>query len=173
MNEQTIEISQKTQDLLGVLERDVEHIGRTVSYLNELRGLVIKRDEKALGRLLDAIRTESQEYAGNEQRRNLMRKEMAEALGCRPEELTLTFLKKSASGQALTAIAEVQQKLKTMVKRLQREYTATVTLISDCARINSLLLKTVFERNLPGLVCYDSAGLTKRQGDAAFMNMRL
>jgi hypothetical protein len=173
MNEQTVEISHKTQDLLGVLERDIEHIGRTVSYLNELRGLVIKRDEKGMCRLLDVIRTESQEYAGNEQRRNLMRKEMAEVLGCRPEELTLTFLKKGASGQALTAIAEAQQKLKTMVERLQREYTATVTLVSDCARINSLLLKTVFERNLPGLVCYDSAGLTKRQGDAAFMNMRL
>jgi len=173
MNGQMVEISHMIRDLLDILERDAEHIGRTVSYLNDLRGLVIKRDEKGLGLLLDAIRTESQEYAGNEQKRNLMCKEMAEVLGCTTQELTLTFLKKAASGPVLTSIAQVQQKLKTMAKRLQNEYSATVTLLSDCARINSALLRTVFERNLPGLVCYDSAGLTKRQGDAAFMNMRL
>jgi hypothetical protein len=173
MNERTVEISQKISLLLDVLERDVEHIGRTMSYLNELRGLVIKRDERGLGRLLDAIRTESQEYAGIEQSRQLMRKEMAEAFGCKPEEMTLTFLKKCACGEVKDTIAEIQQKLKTTVGRLKGEYAATVKLVSECARINSILLKTIFERKQPGLVCYDSAGLTNRQGDAAFMNMRL
>jgi hypothetical protein len=173
MNEQMVELSRRAEDLLGVLERDMEHVERTALHLNELRGFVIKRDEQSLGRLLEDIRTEAQEYSANEQRRCLIRGEMAGLLGFKPEKLTLSVLKTHITGPAKTAIAESQQKLKALVERLRREYVSTVALLSDCARINSLLLKIVFERSRTGLVCYDSAGLTRRQGDAAFMNMRL
>jgi hypothetical protein len=173
MNEQMVELSHKAEDLLGVLERDIEHIERTALHLNELRGFVIKRDERSLSRLLEEIQTEAQEYSANEQRRCLIREEMAGLLGFKPEELTLSVLKAHIAGPAKTAIAESRQKLKTLVERLRREYVSTVALLSDCARINSLLLKIIFERSRAGLVCYDSTGLTARRDDAAFMSMRL
>ena len=173
MNEQTVELSHKAEDLLGVLERDIEHIEWTALHLNELRSFVIKRDEQRLGRLLEDIRIEAQEYSANEQRRCLIRQEMAGLLGFKPEELTLSVLRTRIAGPAKAAITESQQKLKALVERLQREYVSTVALLSDCARINLLLLKTVFERSRTGLVCYDSGGLTERRGDAAFMSMRL
>ncbi len=173
MNEQMVELSHKAEELLGVLERDIEHIERTSLHLNELRGFVIKRDEQGLGRLLEEIRTEAQEYSANERRRCLIREEMAGLLGFKPEKLTLSVLKTRVAGPAKAAIAESQQKLKALVEHLRREYVSTVALLSDCARINSLLLKIVFERGRTGLVCYDSAGLTTRQDNAAFMSMRL
>jgi hypothetical protein len=173
MNEQTVELSHKAEDLLGVLERDIEHIERTTVHLNELRSLLIKRDEQCLGRLLEDIRIEAQEYSANEQRRCLIRQELAGLLGLKPKEMTLSVLKMRITGPAKAAITESQQKLKALVERLQRECVSTVALLSECARINSLLLKTVFERSRTGLVCYDSDGLTERQGDAAFMSMRL
>lgn len=173
MNEQMVELSHKAEELLGVLERDIEHVERTSLHLDELRGFVIKRDEQGLGRLLEEIRIEAQEYSVNERRRCLIREEMAGLLGFKPEELTLSVLKTRVAGPAKAAIAESQQKLKALVERLRREYVSTVALLSDCARINSLLSKIVFERGRTGLVCYDSTGLTARQGDAAFMSMRL
>jgi hypothetical protein len=36
------------EELLSVLERDVVHVEWSIVKLNELRGLVIKRDEKGL-----------------------------------------------------------------------------------------------------------------------------
>lgn len=173
MNDLKIELSSKVEELIGILQCDVEHLNRTLSYLNDLRSLVVKRDEKALGRLLEDIRIEGQEYAGNEQRRSEIRGQLGELLGCNTGKLTLTVLKTHLVGPAKTAIAEFQQKLKTLTGRLQGEYVATVALLSDCARINSLLLKAIFERGRAGLVCYDSTGQTPRQSDAAFMNMRL
>jgi hypothetical protein len=173
MNEQTVVLSHKAQELLGVLEQDIEHVERTVSWLNELRGSVIKRDEKNLGLLLEEIRNEGQEYSANEQRRCLIREELAGLLNCTQKELTLTVLGRLMVEPEKSAIAERQQKLKTLLGRLQMEYVSTVALLSDCARINSLFLKTIFERSRPGLVCYDSAGLPSRESGAAFMNMRL
>jgi len=173
MNGQTVDLSRKVEDLLGVLMRDIEHLERTLVCLNELRCFVIKRDEKGLARLLDDIRVESRGYQANEQRRNLIREELAVLLGCKTGELTLSVLTRRLGGAAKAAIAESQQRLKMLVGRLQKEYVSTVSLLSDCARINSALLKIMFNRGRSGLVCYDSAGLTERESGAAFMNMRL
>ena len=45
----------KVDELLAVLDKDIEHIQRSLSRLNELRRLVIKRDDTALGKLLESI----------------------------------------------------------------------------------------------------------------------
>jgi hypothetical protein len=173
MNGQTVDLSRKTEDLLGVLQRDIEHLERTLVCLNELRCFVIKRDEKGLTRLLEDIRVESRDYQANEQRRNLIREELSTLLGCKTGELTLSVLTRRLGGAAKAALAESQQRLKMLVGRLQKEYVSTVSLLSDCARINSALLKIMFNRGRSGLVCYDSAGVTERESGAAFMNMRL
>jgi hypothetical protein len=46
MTGQIYELTQKTEDLLGILELDIDRIERTIQDLNNLRGLVIKRDAK-------------------------------------------------------------------------------------------------------------------------------
>ena len=173
MNEQTVDINSRVENLLNVLERDIRHIEYASSKLNDLRGFVIKRDEKALSLLMEDIRAEAKDYQVNEQNRGLIRKELAELFGCKQQELTLSFLRNRISGTAKAAIAEYQDKLKTLVSKLRIEYASTVKLLSDCARINSALLRIVFDRSRTGAVCYDSAGLTKRDSDAAFMNMHL
>ena len=173
MKGQTTVLSRNVEDMLDVLERDIVHIEQTLSYLNEIRGLVIKRDEQRLGRLLEEIRTEVQEYSANEHRRRMAREQLAGLFGCKPGELTLSVLRTRIDEPAKTAIAERQDRLRALTQLLQREYISTAALLSDCARINSRLLKIVFERSRAGAVCYDSQGAAARESDAAFMSMRL
>ena len=173
MNEQTVDITDRIKELLNVLERDMGHIEYAVSKLNDLRGFVIKRDEKGLLQLLGEIQEETKDYQANEERRNIIRKELAGLFGCQLQELTLSVLKKRVSGAAAAAIAESQEKLKTMVGRLRVEYVSTAALLSECSRINSALLRIIFNRSRMGPACYDSNGLTTRESGAAFMNMHL
>jgi hypothetical protein len=126
MNEQTIALSNKARELLDVLERDIEHVERTVSWLNELRGFVIKRDEENLSRLLEEIRNEAKEYSANEQRRCLMREELAGLLNCTQKELTLSVLSRSMAEPEKTAIIESQERLRTLLVRLRRPYCRIV-----------------------------------------------
>ncbi|MGA2092908.1 MAG: hypothetical protein ABSH16_05815 [Sedimentisphaerales bacterium] len=174
MTEQMTELTQKTEDLLGILELDIERIERTIQNLNNLRGLVVKRDEKELGRLLEAIQSESQVYSHNERQRDQLRKEMAKLIGCPQESMNLSVLKEHLSEPGLIEqVGDRQLKLRNLVMLLKKEYVSTVALLSDCARINSALLKCIFGRGQGKLVCYNSAGEIARQNDAAFMSMRM
>ncbi len=173
MNGHTMVLSQNVEYMLHVLERDIVHIEQTLSYLNDLRGLVIKRDEQNLGRLLEEIRNEAQEYSANEHHRRMIREQLARLFGCKTGELTLSVLRTRIDEPAKSAIAERQDRLRALTQRLQREYMTTAALLSDCARINSRLLKIVFDRSRTGPVCYDSQGTTARESDATFMSMRL
>jgi hypothetical protein len=174
MTSQIIELTQKAEDLLGILELDIERIERTIQNFNNLRGLVIKRDEKELGRLLETIQSESQVYSHNERQRNLLRKEISEIIGSPAESMNLSGLKQHLSEpELIEQLSDRQLKLRNMVMRLKSEYISTVALLSDCARINSALLKCVFGWGRGNLVSYNSAGEISRQNDAAFMNMRM
>ena len=161
------------QELLSVLERDVEHVEWSILKLNELRGFVIKRDEKGLTGLLEDIKNESLEYGANEQKRLDIRRQVADALNCPPETITVSVLKTRVAEQLKTQFSDSQKKLKILLEHLRREYVTTAILLADCSRINSLLLKAVFERGRVNLVCYDSAGATARGNEAAFMSMHL
>jgi hypothetical protein len=173
MNEQTMQISDGVEYLINILKRDISHIEFASEKLNELRGFLIKRDEKGLNLLLEGIRAEAKDYQPNEQRRGLIRKQLAEVFGCTPKELTLSYLTSHLTGAAKTALAENQDKLKKLVKNLQVEYASTAALLSECARINSALLRIVFDRNRKSVGCYNSSGMQARESDVAFMNMHL
>ncbi|MHC4482152.1 MAG: hypothetical protein ACYSW4_01245 [Planctomycetota bacterium] len=66
MKATAVEIEDKVDKLVVVLDKDIQHIQEALSQLNELRSLVIKRDEVALGKLLERIRVESDGYTANE-----------------------------------------------------------------------------------------------------------
>lgn len=167
-----IDLTQKTRDLLSILQRDIDHIEWTILKLNQLRGFVIKRNEKGLLSLLEEIQTEAQEYSINEQTRNKTREQIAKEMGCPAEQLTLSALGNSIDEPLKSALGQIQKNIKAAAVNLNKEYFLTASLLKDCSRINSVLLKIIFEGGR-SLVCYNSAGQTTRQQDASFMSMRL
>jgi len=190
MNTATIEIkeephpdgsTEKTQngsmdeidELMAVLDRDIEHIQQSLSRLNKLRSLVVKRDETSLARLLESIQDETNSYTSNESRRRSIRKKLAVALDCKLEQLTLSRLEEILPGERKTQVATRKAKLRSLTEELKKERLSTALLLSDCARFNSLLLKSIFDLGSTGTVIYNSSGATMRQADTAFVNLQL
>ena len=64
MKTTTVEIEDKVDELLILLDRDIQHMQQNLSWLNELRVLVVKREETDLGKLLGSIQTESDSCRG-------------------------------------------------------------------------------------------------------------
>ena len=93
MRPTTAEIRNKVDELLVVLDKDIQYINRSLSHLDQLRSLVIKRDHEELGRLLENIRKEADIGTVNELKRQSIRKQLAEALDCRADQLRLSMLK--------------------------------------------------------------------------------
>jgi len=168
----TIAIEDKVDELLAVLDKDIQHMEKSLSRLNELRSLVIKHDDDALGKLLEDIQAESDTYTSNELKRQSIRKELATAFGCNVEQMTLSRLEATLPKERKAQVAEKKAKLRSLTNELKEEHLSTAMLLSDCARFNSLLLKSVFDLGKTETVTYNSNGSTKRQTDTAFVNLQ-
>ena len=165
-------IEDKVDELLVVLDRDIRHLRETLSWLDELRSLVVRRDEKALGRLLDTIRAESDGYSDNGAARRRIREELAFALGCSVDEVTLSRLETALPPTKRAELISRKKLLRSLTRQLKSEHLKTMMLLSDCARFNSALLKGILELGRTGAITYASDGAARSQTDTAFVNLQ-
>jgi hypothetical protein len=173
MKSTATEIEDKVDELLACLDKDSRHIQESLSQLNKLRSLVIKRDDAGLGTLLKIIQTESDSYRNHESKRQTIRKELANALGCNTEQMTLSALEASLPKGKKAQVTKKKAKLMSLIEELKKEYLSTTLLLSECTRFNNLLLKSIFDLGKTGTVYYNSNGATKQQTDMAFVNLQL
>ena len=172
MKTATIEIESKVDQLVGVLDEDIRYIQENLSRLNELRSLVVKRDDTSLRKLLESIQSDLNSYKDNELKRRLLRKELAIAFECGFEQMTLSRLEVELSGEQKAEVAERKSKLQTLAEKLKKEHLSTAMLLSDCARFNSVLLKSILELGQAGTITYSPKGSAERQTNPAFVNLQ-
>ncbi len=173
MKPSATEIKDKVEELLTCLEKDSQHIQESLSQLNKLRSYVIKRDDSGLSKLLKTIRSETSSYRNHESRRQTIRKELANTLGCNTEQITLSALEARLPKEKKEQIIKQKAKLMSLIKELKKEHLSTILLLSECARFNNLLLKSIFDLGKTGTVYYKSNGATQQQTDMAFVNLQL
>lgn len=166
------QIEDKIDELLAVLDKDIEHVQGSLSELNELRSLVIKRDDTTLGKLLGSIRAEADSYAANESKRQSIRRELAGAFGCNVEEMTLSRLETILPEGKKVQVADRKAKLRTLIQQLKKEHSSTAMLLSECARFNHLLLRTIFDLGKTGAATYSSNGAAKQQMATNLVNLQ-
>jgi hypothetical protein len=172
MNAATSELAQRINELLPVLQRDLEHIEQSIQRLDELRALVIKRDDSGLCRLLEQIGSQSQECVKNQKLREQLREQIAVILDRPLEQVRLGRLQQILPEPQSIQVAQMRQRLVKMVARLRTEHAATTLLLADLARFNGMLLKWILET---GQVCgttYDCRGETSRSRDTALVNLQ-
>ncbi len=172
MKTMVITIEAKVDELLAVLDRDIRHMQESVVRLNELRSLVVRRDDMALSKLLESIKSQSDGYQSNESKRQSIRKELATALNCSLGQMTLSRLEAELTGEKKARVTEKKAKLRSLAEQLKNEHLGTAMLLSDCARFNNKLLNSIFELGRTGTITYDSSGSAKRQTDRGFVNLR-
>ena len=166
-------IEDKVDQLLACLDQDVQHMQQSLLQLNEMRRLVIKRDETALGKLLESIQAGAGCYRDHELNRKSIRKELADSLGCGIEEMTLSTLEVNLPEAKKNRIILMKTKLRSLSVELKKEYLSTTLLLSECARFNNLLLKGIFDLGKTESIHYNSNGETRRQIDTAFVNLQI
>jgi hypothetical protein len=167
-----IGIEEKVDELLVCLDKDAQRIRESLSQLNELRTLVIKRDDVALGKLLESIQAGSDRYKTQESQRQFIRRDLASALGCDVEQMTLSMLEKNLSKTKTDQVGRMKAKLKSLVQELRKDYLSTVLLICECSRLNDMVLRSIFNLGVTGDVYYNANGVTRRQSDVTFVNLQ-
>jgi hypothetical protein len=172
MNAKVRSIEDIADELLIVLDRDIRHVDESLLRLNELRSLVIRRDDAALGGLLERIRAESDSYVVNESQRRSIREELATGLGCASEQMTLSRLEAALSTEKKAQVTQRKTRLRSVIAELKKEHLSTALLLSECARFNTLLLKSIFDLGRTDAIIYSSDGKTSRQVGQSFVNLK-
>jgi hypothetical protein len=158
--------------LLDVLDEDIRHVEATLLRLDKLRGLLIKRDDASLEKLLEEIHREGETYAATERRRQELRRELAADLGCTEKDLTVSDLLTRLTGEGRAALAQRQMRLKVLIAQLKREHTLTNLLIADCAKFNRSLLRVFFGPAGKAGVTYSPTGAARHPTGTALLNMQ-
>jgi hypothetical protein len=164
----------RTAELLDVLDADIRHLEGTLSYLNTLRTLLIRRADPGLAQLLDDIRQQGQMREENEQKRQRLRRELAADLGCREGDLTLSRLQDEWAGREMgAALRQRQDRLRSLTGQLKREHALTVLLLRDCARLNRSLLRVFLGSGGRGGTMYNPTGVEAHQAAPALMSLKM
>jgi hypothetical protein len=171
MESATPSIECKVDELLAVLDKDIRHVRASLSRLDELRGMVVKRDPAALGGLLEEIREQTQEYSQNESARESMRRELAGALGCEVGDMTLSRLESVLDDGKRIEVGQRKSLLRSLTDKLKTEHMRTAMLLSDCARFNSTLLSGILELGNARATTYGADGTARSQGGSVFVSM--
>ncbi len=166
-------VETKVERLLAVLDADIRHLETTLVQLDTLRGLLIKRDDAALEQLLGEIRGRSEAYAANEQTRQMLRADLALALGCGTGRLTLSKLQSMLPEPQRAAVVSRQEKLRSLIEELRREHRLTVALVSDCAQFNRTLVRTLFGAGSQTGILYSPSGQARQQTNTTLMSLQL
>jgi hypothetical protein len=161
----------KVDALLTALDEDIRNSESTLSRLDVLRSLIIKRDDAALEQLLHDLHHEAESRAAGTQRREGIRRGLAAELGCDIRVITLSALKQMLSGPRRQAVADRQVRLKSLIVQLKREYALTTALVADCARFNRTLMRMFFGLDVKGKTTYNAQGAVSRQADANLVNL--
>ena len=165
-------IEDKVDEFLNVLDRDVQQLQRNLSWLDEMRALVIKHDDLALQELLESVQSQAGSYKDNEFKRQSLREELAILFNCDATKITLSGLELELSGGKKTQIAQMKAKLQTLTKEFREEQLRTTMLLSDCSRFNSLLLENVLELGGTREITYNHSGFAERNRDTGFVNIQ-
>lgn len=168
----TLQNEGRVDELLAVLDADIGYVRQTLGRLDELRSLVIKRDEASLGRLLETIRGESSDHSVNESKRQSIRRGFAAAFECDVNDMTLSRLEAELSGEKRIEVGRRRMELRSLTEKLRKEHLRTAMLLSDCARFNSALLKGILELGRTRTMMYGSNGAAEGQTDSVFVSIQ-
>jgi len=157
MNTAQDRLDELAGELISVLDDDIRHIKQTLERLDALRAAVIRRDEDRLKALLDEVANEQAEYGMIEQSRAAIRKQMADIIGCSVAKMNLSKLCGCLRGERRDMVAQAQQELQQVCKKLRKEHTATTILLKECSRFNNLLLRGMLGKGKE-TVTYNSRG---------------
>lgn len=165
-------LREKAEALVALLDRDVDFLKANLARLDALRGMVVKRQDQELSRLLDTIRVESESYALHESRRQLLRQEIADLMACDVRELTLSSLARVLDPPLNHIVTQRKGTLRELTGRLRAEHLSTRWLLKDCARFNTVLFNTLFHPGQGNALTYTVNGTTQRHREQSLMNLQ-
>jgi flagellar biosynthesis/type III secretory pathway chaperone len=164
--------TERIASLGRLLDEEASLLDLRRSQLASLCGAIVDRDEDAVERLLEQIERAQELQAAADEKLDAIRRKLAECLDCPNEEVKLSALIAALSEPQRTALAEQRRRIIELAERLQLEHMRTVMLLTECSRINRMLLESLFPDS-QGVTTYSEAGPEPWRPEAGLVDAEL
>lgn len=159
-------------ELLAVLDEEIALLNTQRSELEALASAIVQRDDERLGKLLVKMEQTQQDQQAVDVKLDALRSTLAAKLGCRPEEMKLSRLIEQLSEADRLGVDYRRQQVVLLVKQLRSKHMETALLLMESARINHLLLKSLFPHSEP-VTTYSTDGAKSWRPDAGLLDAEL
>lgn len=157
------------ETLRGLLDEEIALLDLRRSQLSSLCGAIVDRDEDAVERLLEQIEQAQQLQTTTDGKLRDVRGRLADVLGWESGEVRLSALILHLPAERQPDLIERRERIIRRAEALQLEHLRTVVLLSECARINRLLLASLCPET-EGVTTYSAAGADDWRGDAGVLD---
>ena len=165
-------MDRQIDELLGILDEEIELLDRKRSQLADLSAALVERDNDTTERLLEEIEQAQSAQESLDARLGGVRERLAETLGCAPHEVRLSRLAGELPLRHARAVADRRARIVDRAGALRTQHLKTALLLSECSRINGMLLQSM----LPAaetVTTYGAGGTETWRGEAGLMDTEL
>jgi hypothetical protein len=133
-------------ELLQVLDEEISLLDLRCEQLEKLTRTILDRDNAAMEQLLDAIERAQQAQASADARLSVVRGSLAAELDLPAKELRLSGLAQRLPDELALAVDSRRRRIIGLANAVRRKNLEAAIVLSECARINHLLMQSLFPR---------------------------
>lgn len=147
------------RELQVILDEQVVLLETRLAQTKDLFQSIARYDDDALEKLLPRMETQMQRQSLQDANLRRCRGALARVVGCDPGRLQLGELCSHLSPGQWAPVEARRQRIFSLVQALRRTHMETVLLLNECARVNRLLLASLFP-GAQSVTVYDAGGAT-------------
>ena len=156
-------------ELLTILDEDIQLLDLRRSQLEALSVAIVERDDARLEALLNEIQQMLELQAGVDLRLDRIRGALAGDLSLPVQRVKLQALAGLLQGRDRAEIESRRRRIVELSERLRQQHLQTSVLLSECARVNRLLLEALFPQS-KGVDTYGHDGPQRWWPDTGVVN---
>ena len=157
------------EQLLSLLDEDISVLNLRCSQLESLSQAILHRDDETLDDLLNEMEKAQQVQTITDVKLRAIRQAIANAVGRDVKELRLSRLIGELTAEQNLALDYRRQQIVLLTEKLRRQHLETAVVLSECARVNRMLLETLFPEGST-VTTYSTDGANPWRPDVGLVN---
>jgi len=131
-------------ELESVLDEEILLLEQKARQLADRGAAILDRDDDSLGRLLEEVEQTTQRQQAADLRLQALRNTLAEVLELPAKQVRLATIAETVDPAQRQRIEYRRQQIILLAEQVQKKHLETALLLSECARINQLMLESLF-----------------------------
>ena len=134
-------------ELESVLDEEILLLEQKRRQLEDMGGAILDRDDDSLGRSLEEAEQTTQRQQAADLRLQALRNTFAEVLNLPAKQVRLSDIAETVDQAQRQTIEYRRQQIILLAEEVQKKHLETALLLSECARINQLMLESLFPQH--------------------------